>query len=266
MPDNPLPIWSDCLMKITVLGCGTSFGVPMIACDCQVCTSAHPRNKRMRSSILVGTGGKNVLVDTTTDLRLQALANGIRHIDAVLYTHPHAEHMNGIDELRRFNIVQGTGIPCYGSPETLEEMRQIFRYIFLRPGRPGWQPDLSMHPVTGPFELFGVEVTPIPLIHGSLPVYGYRFGEDFAYLTDFSEMPGSSKRLLAGVKVAVMEALRPAPHPSHLTVEAAVTLAGELGFARTFFTHMAHEMDYEPESARLPKGMELAHDGLVIEV
>ncbi|HEY3347029.1 MAG TPA: MBL fold metallo-hydrolase, partial [Nitrospirota bacterium] len=159
-------------MKITVLGCGTSFGVPMIACDCRVCRSDDPRNKRMRSSILVSANGKNILVDTTTDLRQQSIANDIRHIDAVLYTHPHAEHLNGIDELRRFNIVQGTGIPCYGSPDTLEEIRQIFRYIFLRQGRPGWQPDLSTNPVTGPFELFGVPITPIPLIHGRMPVYG----------------------------------------------------------------------------------------------
>ena len=252
-------------MRVTILGCGTSFGVPMIACKCPVCTSDDPKDRRTRSSILVTENGKDVLVDTTTDLRAQAIACGIEKIDAVLYTHPHAEHIHGIDELRRFNWLQGGSIPCYGSPETLSRIRDIFRYIFTDPGRPGWQPNLTTEDVEGPFTLFGMRVTPIEMMHGSLPVFGYRFG-DFAYLTDLSELPEDSMELLKGVKVVVIEALRPEPHPSHLTVEKCLGIIAEINPRLAVLTHMAHDMGYKAQKASLPHGVEPAYDGMVIEI
>lgn len=252
-------------MKITILGCGTSFGVPMIACKCPVCTSADPRNKRTRSSILVTEAGKNILIDTTTDLRAQAIANGIERIDAVLYTHPHAEHIHGIDELRRFNWLQAESIPCYGSPETLRLIKETFKYIFVNPGKPGWQPNLTASDIEGPLDVFGIKVVPIELMHGDLPIFGYRFG-DFAYLTDFSEIPEESEELLKGVRVAVVEALRHDPHPTHVNLEQALEVIARLKLERAVLTHMAHGFDYETVMATLPKGVELGYDGLVLEV
>jgi phosphoribosyl 1,2-cyclic phosphate phosphodiesterase len=252
-------------MKVTILGCGTSFGVPMIACKCAVCASVDPKNKRTRSSILVSLGEKNILVDTTTDLRAQAIANALDHVDAVLYTHAHAEHIHGIDELRRFNWVQGASIPIYGSPETLARLRQIFSYIFVNPGRPGWQPNLTTNDVDGPFELYGMTVTPIEVMHGDLPIFGYRFGE-FAYLTDFSEIPEESEELLAGVKVLVLEALRYEPHPSHVSLSQALEVVKRLKPGRAVLTHMAHQFDYTKVMSELPPGVELAYDGMVLDI
>jgi len=252
-------------MKVTILGCGTSFGVPMIACKCPVCFSGDPKNKRTRSSILVTVEGRNILVDTTTDLRAQAIANGIEHVDAVLYTHPHAEHIHGIDELRRFNWLQGTSIPCYGSEETLGRITKIFEYIFVNPGKPGWQPNLTTHPVEEPFELFGLTVTPVEVMHGTLPIFGYRFG-DFAYVTDFSEIPEESEDLLRGVKVMVLEALRHDPHPAHVSLSQALEVVSRLKPGRAILTHMAHQFDYTEIMAGLPAGVELAFDGMTIEI
>ncbi len=251
-------------MKITILGCGTSFGVPMIACKCPVCLSDDPRNKRLRASILVTKGDKNVLVDTATDLRAQAIAGGIDHIDAVLYTHPHAEHTHGIDELRRFNWLQNSSIPCYGSPETLKVLRDNFKYVFVLQGKPGWQPNLTTHEIEEPFDLFGMKIVPVEVMHGDLPIFGYRF-DDFAYITDFSEIPEESMDLLRGLDVLVIEALRFEPHPSHVTIAQAMEYIEVLKPGRAIFTHMAHGFDYETVMKELPPGMELAYDGMVIE-
>ena len=252
-------------MKITILGCGTSFGVPMIACKCPVCQSSDPRNKRLRSSILVSWDDKNVLVDTATDLRAQAIANGVEHIDAVVYTHPHAEHIHGIDELRRFNWLQGSSIPCYGSPETLKVLRDNFKYIFVLQGKPGWQPNLTTNEIDEPFDLFGMKVIPVEVMHGDLPIFGYRFG-DFAYVTDFSEIPEESMDLLKGLEVMVLEALRTEPHPSHVTISQAMQYVEILKPERAIFTHMAHGFDYETVMKEMPSGVELAYDGMVIEI
>ncbi len=251
-------------MKITILGCGTSFGVPMIACKCPVCLSDDTRNKRLRASILVTKGDKNVLVDTATDLRAQAIAGGIEHVDAVLYTHPHAEHTHGIDELRRFNWLQNSSIPCYGSPETLKVLRDNFKYIFVLQGKPGWQPNLTTHEIEEPFELFGMKIVPVEVMHGDLPIFGYRF-DDFAYITDFSEIPEESMELLGGLSVMVIEALRVEPHPSHVTIAQAMEYVEALKPKRAIFTHMAHGFDYETVMKELPPGMELAYDGMVID-
>lgn len=252
-------------MKVTILGCGTSFGVPMIACKCPVCLSDDPKNKRTRASILITHEGRNILVDTATDLRAQAIANGIDHIDAVLYTHPHAEHIHGVDELRRFNWLQGTAIPCYGSPDTMARIRTVFDYIFVNPGLPGWQPNLTATDVVEPFELFGLNVVPVGLMHGEMPIYGYRIGK-FAYITDFIRIPEESAPLLEGLDVMVVEALRYDPHPAHVSVSEALEVVERFRPKRAVFTHMAHSLEYGEVMAALPEGVRLAYDGMVIEV
>jgi len=252
-------------LKITILGCGTSFGVPMIACTCKVCSSFDPRNTRTRASILITHHGKNILVDTATDLRAQAIANVIDHIDAVLYTHPHAEHIHGVDELRRFNWLQGTSIPCYGSPATMERIERVFDYIFVNPGLPGWQPNLTSHPVTGPFAVYGLEITPFELMHGEMPIYGYKAG-GFAYLTDFLKIPEASEKHLEGLDLMVLEALRYDPHPAHVSLSEALEVVARFRPRRAVLTHMAHTFEYNEVSAGLPEGVELAYDGMVLEV
>ena len=252
-------------MKVTILGCGTSFGVPMIACKCPVCASDDPMNKRSRSSALVGLGDRNVLIDTSTDLRAQSIANGIDHVDAVLYTHAHAEHIHGVDELRRFNWLQRASIPCFGNAETMGRITRVFDYIFTNPGRPGWQPDLTANIVSEPFELFGRTVIPVEVMHGESPILGYRIG-NFAYVTDFITMPERSYGLLEGLEVMVIEALRYEPHPAHVSLSQALEVVERLKPKRAVLTHMAHAFDYHEVSAALPDRVELAFDGMVLEV
>jgi len=237
----------------------------MINCDCEVCASDNPKDKRLRASIMVQYGGKTVLVDTATDLRQQAMANGIKRIDAVLYTHAHAEHIHGIDELRRFNWIQGEAIPCYGSPETMRDIERTFEYIFVNPGLPGWQPNLTSHIIDGPFDLLGKEVVPVKLMHGKMPILGYRFG-GFAYVTDFSVIPDESMKLLEGLDILLLEALRYDPHPAHVSLDEAVEVVGKLKPERAILTHMAHTFGYNELTAELPDGIELAYDGMVIEI
>lgn len=237
----------------------------MIACRCPVCTSGDPRNMRTRASILISENGSNILVDTATDLRAQAIANGIDHIDAVLYTHAHAEHIHGVDELRRFNWIQGAAIPCYGSPATMERIERVFDYIFINPGLPGWQPNLVAHRVEAPFELFGREVVPVDLMHGEMPIYGYKLG-GFAYLTDFLRIPDCSARLLDGLDLMVLEALRYDPHPAHVSLDEALEVVSRFKPKRAVLTHMAHTLEYSEVSAKLPEGVELAYDGMVLEL
>jgi len=252
-------------LKVTVLGCGTSFGVPMINCKCEVCTSGDPKDKRLRASIMVQYDGRTILIDTATDLRQQAMANGMERIDAVLYTHAHAEHIHGIDELRRFNWLQGESIPCYGSPDTMSRIKRTFEYIFVNPGLPGWQPNLTSHQIEGPFELFGREVVPVEVMHGEMPILGYRFG-NFAYITDFITIPEKSMRMLEGLDLMLLEALRYDPHPAHVSLDEAIEVVKILKPKRAVFTHMAHTFGYEKVSAELPEGIELAYDGMVMDI
>lgn len=251
-------------MRLIILGCGTSTGVPLIGCHCGVCASTDARNRRTRSSILIEDSGKFILVDTATDLREQALANGIARIDAVLYTHPHADHIHGIDDLRSFNMVQGYAIPCYGNAPTIERIRAMFNYIFREDANDGWKPDLTTTVIDGPFELFGVRITPVPIRHGAMSIYGWRVG-NAAYLTDCSGIPRESLELLKGVEVLIVGALRNKPHPAHFTVQQAVEAAAAIRPLRTILTHMGHDVDYVKVSAELPAGVELAYDGMVVE-
>jgi len=252
--------------KVTILGSGTSHGVPMIGCDCPVCTSTDPRDRRTRSSILIESQGHNFLVDTTPELRMQCLANNVRRVDAVLYTHAHADHVTGMDDLRRFNHLQGGAITCYGDEHTLGIVRRMFPYAFDHdPNYPSAKPRLELKVIEGPLELFGTRIIPIPLFHGKLPVLGFRVG-DFAYCTDVSHIPDESMAMLKGLKVLVLDALRHRLHPTHFNLEQAIAAAGQIAAERTYFTHIAHELGHEATNAGLPAGVTLAYDGLVVEV
>jgi phosphoribosyl 1,2-cyclic phosphate phosphodiesterase len=253
-------------LRVTVLGSGTSHGVPMIGCRCAVCRSEDPRDNRLRPSIYVETGGGEALVvDTGPDFRAQVLRHGVGRVDAVLFTHPHADHILGLDETRRFNTMQGGVIPCFGNPATILEVRRIFAYAF-EPRQPGGGvPQLDLRPVTGPFTAAGAAVVPIPVMHGDLPIYGYRIG-GFAYLTDCSAVPDRSWPLLDGVRTLVVDALRHRPHPTHFTVAKAIETARRVGCERTLLTHICHDLGHAETSAALPPGVELAYDGLVVDV
>jgi phosphoribosyl 1,2-cyclic phosphate phosphodiesterase len=266
-------------LKITMLGTGTSQGVPMIGCVCDVCQSADPRDKRWRPSILVeimdaGPASRDsefaratrfVLIDTSTDLRMQALTFGVTRVDAVLFTHSHADHVFGLDDVRRFNKMQKAAIPCYADAQTITDLRRTFAYIFSdHTPKGGGLPKILLNLIGGPFVLGGVEIVPVPVMHGSRPILGYRIGT-FAYLTDCSEIPDSSFELLEGVQTLVVDSLREKPHTTHFNVASAVAAASRIGATRTYFTHISHDLGHVQTNARLPRGVEMAYDGLIIE-
>lgn len=251
-------------MKITILGSGTSTGVPMVGCACPVCTSRDPRDKRTRSSILIETGGRYILVDTSTDLRKQAIRERIPRIDAVLFTHSHADHIHGIDDLRGFHFIHKRIIPCYGTRETLDLIAGNFSYIFKGMESDGYAPLLEPHSFSRPFGLFGKTIIPVPLIHGASQTTGYRI-DAFAYLTDCSAIPDSSRLLLGGLDLMIIDALRYTPHFTHFNIEAALEVVAELKPKRTIFTHLTHEVSCR-DGERLPAGVELAYDGMVLQL
>ncbi|HSK09688.1 MAG TPA: MBL fold metallo-hydrolase [Vicinamibacterales bacterium] len=252
--------------RVTFLGTGTSHGVPMIGCDCRTCTSHDPRDQRLRPSIFVELpSGATLLVDTAPDLRAQALRHRIRRVDGILFTHAHADHVLGLDETRRFTSLQGGALPCYGSPDTVAEIRRVFAYAFRHVQEGGGVPRLDLVPVSGPFLAAGWPVIPIPILHGVLPIYGYRIGS-FAYLTDCSEIPAGSWPLLHGVRTLVLDALRRRPHPTHFNVAQALEVVDRVRPARALLTHVSHDLAHEETTTGLPGGVELAYDGLMLEV
>jgi phosphoribosyl 1,2-cyclic phosphate phosphodiesterase len=257
---------SGSIGRVTFLGTGTSHGVPMIGCRCATCTSADPRDQRLRPSIFVelATGGA-LVVDTAPDFRTQALRFGVLRVDAVLFTHPHADHLLGLDEIRRFNALQRAVIPCYGNPETIAEVRRVFAYAFEPRQAGGGVPQLDLRPTTGPFEVAGTTVTPVPVWHGQLPIHGYRVGA-FAYLTDCSRIPDESWPLLDGVRTLVVGALRHRPHPTHFTVAQALDVVARVRPERALLTHIAHDLGHAATSDDLPPGVELAYDGLIVGI
>jgi phosphoribosyl 1,2-cyclic phosphate phosphodiesterase len=239
----------------------------MIGCDCAVCRSDDPRDQRSRPSIyLVFDDDVRVLVDTTPDLRSQALRHQVRRVDAVLYTHAHADHIMGLDEVRRFNVLTGRPMPVYGDARTLASLRQTFAYAF-EPNAPkgGGVPDLRLWTIGGRFSLGRQEVMPVPVRHGSWEILGFRCGA-FAYLTDCNAIPPASMALLEGLDCLVLDALRRRPHPTHFTLDEAVDMARRIGARQTWFTHMAHDLGHAATCAALPAGMALAHDGLELDV
>jgi phosphoribosyl 1,2-cyclic phosphate phosphodiesterase len=253
-------------LKITVLGSGTSVGVPTIGCHCEVCTSTDPRDNRMRPSILIGYEGRNVLVDTTPDFRTQALRAKIERVDAILFTHAHADHLMGLDDVRPFNFRQKGRIPIYAAPPTMDAIRRSFQYVFEEVERATNVPKLDPHIIDGsPFDLFGLEFTPVPVLHGGASIYGFRFGAG-AYLTDHSEIPESSYGLLQGLDVLFLDALRYKPHPTHSTVERSIKTVERLAPRRAYFTHICHDLGHARAESMLPPNIRLAYDGLEIEV
>ena len=254
-------------VEVVVLGSGTSHGVPMIGCTCAVCTSDDPRDRRTRPSVFVRFGSQRILVDTAPELRLQCIGNDVAAIDAVLYTHHHADHVAGLDDLRRFNGLMKSAVSCYGTQRTLENLRKMFRYAFApAPDTPHSRPKLALHTIDdAPFVVGDQTILPIPLMHGPLPVMGFRFGR-FAYCTDCNGIPDRSMALLQDLDWLVLDALRRRPHPTHYTLDEAVAMAGRVGAKRTLFTHIAHDLAHDETCARLPVGMALAHDGLVIDL
>ena len=271
-------------MRVTVLGSGTSHGVPSIGCDCAVCRSADPKDRRTRPSILIdmsrndagGTapgGGSRVanavtsiLVDTSTDLRMQAIANDVRRVDAILFTHSHADHVFGLDDVRRYNQMQQSTIPCFADGETVANLQRMFAYVFdASTQKGGGIPQLSLFRIGGAFSLGGVEIVPVPLFHGRLPVLGFRVGA-FAYLTDCNRIPDESWPLLDGVRTVIIDALRRRPHSTHFSVDEAIAAVERMRAERAYFTHVCHDLGHAETNARLPAGMELAYDGLVLEI
>ena len=256
-------------LRITMLGTGTSTGVPMLGCDCPVCTSGDPRNRRLRPGLKIETGDGVLLIDTPTDLRQQALLFGIPRLDAILFTHPHADHVFGLDEVRVFNFRQREDVPCYGSESTLAALRRTFAYAFEPGEEGGGKPRLRLLPVdpeNGAFSLLGLEILPIPVFHGSMPVLGYRFGP-FAYVTDCNAIPDASLERLAGVEVLILGALRYRPHSTHFSIAEAVAMARRIGARRTIFTHLSHEVDHAKPRDPLPaEGIELGYDGLQLRI
>lgn len=256
--------------KFILLGCGPSTGVPLPSCPCPVCHSQEPKNKRMKASgLLVTEHGKNILVDTSTDFRHQALAANLQRLDAVLFTHHHADHILGLDDLRAFNFTQKTSLPCFARPETQANIREVFRYTFEPdPDHVGGQVaslEFQSLPEWGSARICGEDLQFFLLEHGHMKVSGFRYG-DFAYATDCHAIPEQTRPYLEGLKTLVLGALRERPHPSHFSISEAVQLAHSLGIKRCILTHLSHEVDYVELSERLPAGVELAFDGLEIEV
>jgi phosphoribosyl 1,2-cyclic phosphate phosphodiesterase len=253
--------------RVTFLGTGTSHGVPMIGCECATCHSNDPRDRRLRPSIVVDVqGGPVILVDTSTDLRQQALTHGLRRVNAILFTHSHADHVMGMDEVRRFNVLQKTAIRAYADAETSEDIRRTFSYAFDPSAQKGGGvPQITLAIIDGPLDVDGVSVMPVPIWHGRRPILGFRFRR-FAYLTDCSGIPDASWPLLEGLDVLVIDALRHRPHPTHFSVQEALEAIERIRPGRALLTHICHDLPHAETNRALPPGVELAYDGQQLEV
>ena len=253
--------------RVTVLGSGTSHGVPMIGCTCAVCRSADPRDRRTRPSIYVAVeGGPSILIDTSTDLRMQALTHGVTTVDAILFTHSHADHIMGMDEVRRFNAVKGGAIPAYADERTAHDLRRTFSYVFDPASEQGGGiPQVSLTTIAGKFAVESVAVMPVPIFHGARPILGFRIGS-FAYLTDCNRLADEAWGILDGVDILILDALRHRPHPTHFTVAGALDVVSRVKPRQAYFTHICHDLPHAETNRSLPAGVELAYDGLAFDI
>lgn len=253
-------------MKVTVLGCGPSIGVPALGGHWGVCDPDEPRNRRLRSSILVEHDTTILLIDTTPDCRAQLMAAGVSRLDAVLYTHAHADHCHGIDDMRSVNMAMGADLPAFGSAETLASLDRRFGYAFepLRPNTGYYKPKLSPHTINGPFTVGNVSIEPFEQNHGFSKTLGFRFGS-MAYSTDFVELDDAAFDVLEGVGTWIVDCFRPRPHPTHTHLERTLSYIERVKPARAVLTHMGSDMDYATLCADLPAGVEPAYDGMVME-
>ena len=253
--------------RVIVLGSGTSHGVPMIGCGCAVCRSTDPRDRRSRPSIYVDVqDGPSILVDTSTDLRQQALTHGINRVNAILFTHSHADHIMGLDDVRRFNVMQSAAIPAYADERTATDLRRSFPYVFNPPAeKGGGVPQISITTIEGPFNVGGIGIQPVPIFHGPRPILGFRFGS-FAYLTDCNRLADEAWPMLDGIEVLILDALRHRPHPTHFTVSEALQVVERVKPRHTYLTHVCHDLAHAETNASLPRGVELAYDGLALTI
>ena len=250
-------------VELLFLGSGTSAGVPMIGCDCETCTSTDPRDFRTRPSVVVSYGETRVLIDTTPELRLQAVWQGVKKVDALVYTHAHADHVMGLDDVRRFNSLKAGPLDVWATDRTHAAVRTSFPYAFQQPDPASklFRPHLAPRVIDGPFEINGVTWTPVDLLHGRMPVLGFRVG-GLAYCTDVSEIPAASLDKLRGLDVLVLDGLQHAKHPTHFNVPEALAVIDELRPRRAYLTHLAHGILHARDEPLLPAGVFFAYDGL----
>ncbi|MCS6776591.1 MAG: MBL fold metallo-hydrolase [Chthonomonadaceae bacterium] len=261
-----------CAMEILVLGSGTSHGVPVIGCHCPVCLSSNPKNRRFRASILVRNANQAILIDTPPELRLQAITFGVHRVDAVLFTHTHADHLFGLDDLRRFNDILLQDIPVYGDAAIQADIRRAYDYIFRQTQSGGGKPCITLHDVLPEFTLCGLHIQSFYVLHGQLPVLAYRFRHadpgaspaSFAYVTDVSYIPPESMEQLRNLDLLFLDAVQLHPHPTHVGLNQALEVIEELQPRRAYLTHLSHYFDHDAVNAQLPSHVQLAYDGLTI--
>lgn len=255
-------------MKALFLGTGTSVGVPVIACDCPVCQSDDPRNRRRRSCLYVVAGGTHLLIDTPPDFREQALQYRVPRVDAVLFTHAHADHIFGFDDIRRYNTIQDGVIPAYAHPQTLVDLQRVFNYVGKERVVGMYRPRIDFRELTAPVLIGEISVTPLPVDHGPMPTYGYLFehaGRSMGYVPDCASMPATTIERLQGCDVMVLDALRHRPHKTHLTIEQSLALLARIGARRSLMVHLCHEVEHAELQQSLPAGVEVSYDGLELE-
>ena len=253
-------------MEILFLGTGTSHGVPLIGCQCPTCLSEDEKNKRLRTSVMISACGLQLLIDTSVDFRQQCLRSAIRRLDAILFTHAHVDHVFGLDDIRALNRLDPKKkIPCYANQKTIDDIRQIFSYVFEYPDLPGGIPMIDLRTIDGPFDIGPLRIIPITIMHGRMQVLAFRIG-NFVYMTDCSFIPESSYEHLEGIHTLVLDCLRYRPHPTHFNLEQSLAAVRRIMPGRTFFTHISHDLEHHAVSAELPDNVYIAYDGLRIIV